>query len=195
MRFGCNRIKSQDKDGEYQHIRSTESHTLFEYPPDFCKYPFVKHPYMKLAEALMERAELRKRISTLSTRLEDNAQVYEGEEPHEDPKRMLEELDIIIPKYAELVARINIVNATTVASDGHSLAELIAARDALITKADVLNKLIESATESQYGYRNDMPKLVPSVDVRSLRRESDAVSKEAREKDMLIQATNWTTEI
>ena len=184
-----------DMNERHQHNDCTESCTSSESSGGPSKYDPVKHPGMKLAEALMERAELRKRISTLSTRLADNAQVYEGEEPHEDPKRMLEELDITIPKYAELVARINIVNASTVASDGHTLAELIATRDALIAKADVLNKLIESATESQYGYRNDMPKLVPSVDIRSLRRESDAVSKEAREKDVLIQATNWITEI
>ncbi len=151
---------------------------------------------MKLAEALMERAELRKRISTLSTRLKDNARVYEGEEPYEDPKRMLEELDTIIPKYGELVARINTVNATTVASDGHTLAELIASRDALIAKAETLNEFIESATEPQYRYRStEELKPVPTVDVRSIRRESDATSKKAREIDMLIQATNWITEV
>ncbi len=151
---------------------------------------------MKLAEALIERAELRNRITTLSSRLNANSKAFEGEEPAEDPKRMLEELDTIIPRYADLIARINTANANTVASDGHTLAELMASRDALIAKATVLNDLIDSATESSRAYRTaDMPKSVATVDVRSLRRESDAASKEAREKDALIQATNWTTEI
>ncbi len=160
------------------------------------KYDTVQHPGMKLAEALMERAELRNRISAISARLNANSKVYEGEEPAEDPKRMLEELDTVIPRYAELIARINTANANTVASDGHTLAELMASRDALIAKAKVLNDLIDSAMESTHSYRTpDMPKRVSTVDVRSLRRESDAASKEAREKDALIQATNWSTEI
>ncbi len=179
----------------HQHNGCTESCTSSEPSGEPSKYDPVKHPGMKLAEALMERAELRNRISAISSRLNANSKVYEGEEPAEDPKRMLEELDTVIPRYAELIARINTANANTVASDGHTLAELMASRDALIAKAKVLNGLIDAAMETNHYRTPDMPKRVSTVDVRSLRRESDAASKEAREKDALIQATNWITEI
>ena len=48
---------------------------------------------MKLAEALNLRADISKRISQLSERLNANSKVQEGEEPSEDPKELLEELD------------------------------------------------------------------------------------------------------
>lgn len=150
---------------------------------------------MKLAEALMERAQLREQMSRLSERLDRNSRVYEGEEPAEDPARMLTELNAIVPRYEELVSAINTANANTVASNGETLARLIARRDALIAKAGILNGLIDSATQNE-GYRaQNEPRRIPSVDVRSLRRESDGLSKEAREIDALIQATNWSTDI
>ena len=50
---------------------------------------------MKLAEALLERADLQKRIAQMDGRLENNAQVQEGEKPAEDPKALLKELEEI----------------------------------------------------------------------------------------------------
>lgn len=151
---------------------------------------------MKLAEALMERAELRNRISELSSRLAKNARVNEGEEPFEDPKRLLEDLNTAASRYEELIFLINTANATTVASNGETIARLIARRDALISKTNVINSLIDAATADDRMYRTpDTPKRVATVDVRSLRREADMYAKQAREADVLIQATNWETDI
>lgn len=48
---------------------------------------------MKIAEALIERADIQKRIEQLRDRLSNNALVQEGEEPAEDPTSLLSELD------------------------------------------------------------------------------------------------------
>ena len=48
---------------------------------------------MKIAEALIERADIQKRIEQLRDRLSSNALVQEGEEPAEDPTSLLTELD------------------------------------------------------------------------------------------------------
>ena len=48
---------------------------------------------MKLAEALILRADIQKRIEQLKSRLADNAKVQEGEKPSEEPKALLAELD------------------------------------------------------------------------------------------------------
>lgn len=155
-----------------------------------------KEAEMKLAEALMERAELRNRLSELSSRLAKNARVNEGEEPFEDPKRLLEDLNTAVSRYEELIFLINTANATTVASNGETIARLIARRDTLISKTNVINSLIDAATADDRMYRTpDSPKRVATVDVRSLRREADMYAKQAREADVLIQATNWTTEV
>ena len=82
---------------------------------------------MKLAEALSERSDIRTRISALQSRLAANARVQEGERPAEDPKALMAELDALIAREEELIARINLTNART-ASDGKTITELLAAR-------------------------------------------------------------------
>ena len=52
---------------------------------------------MKLATALSERADVQRRLSQLHTRLNNNAKVQEGDEPAEDPKALLKELDALLP--------------------------------------------------------------------------------------------------
>lgn len=150
---------------------------------------------MKLAEALNERSDVRDRISRLSNRLQNNSKVAQGTEPLEDPKRMLEDLNVLVSRYEELTVLINTANASTKASDGRTLVSLIAKRDSLLMKVETINDLIDSVTTKDHFISKDAPQMVPTVDVRSLRRESDMLSKEARETDALIQATNWTTEV
>ena len=44
---------------------------------------------MKIAEALILRADIQKRIAQLKVRLNNNAKVQENEEPTEDPEFLL----------------------------------------------------------------------------------------------------------
>ena len=151
---------------------------------------------MKLAEALAERAAIRKKIDALSSRLEKNSKVFEGEEPVEDPKRLLEELNILTSRHEELIFRINTANAVTVASNGETLARLLARRDTLADKVDVLNALLRSTEKERPIYRNkDSLKEIITVDVRSVREEADALAKSVREIDTMIQEVNWNTNI
>ena len=48
---------------------------------------------MKLAEALVLRADVQKRIAQMRVRLQQSALIQEGEQPPEDPKELLTELD------------------------------------------------------------------------------------------------------
>ena len=151
---------------------------------------------MKLAEALAERATIRKKIDALSSRLEKNSKVFEGEEPVEDPKRLLEELNILTSRHEELIFRINTANAVTVASNGETLARLLARRDTLADKVDVLNALLRSTEKERPIYRNkDSLKEIITVNVRSVREEADALAKSVREIDTMIQEANWNTNI
>jgi Mg2+ and Co2+ transporter CorA len=151
---------------------------------------------MKLAEALAERAAIRKKIDVLSSRLEKNSKVFEGEEPVEDPKRLLEELNILTSRHEELIFRNNTANAVTVASNGETLARLLARRDTLADKVDVLNALLRSTEKERPIYRNkDSLKEIITVDVRSVREEADALAKSVREIDTMIQEVNWNTNI
>ncbi|MBO4552092.1 MAG: DIP1984 family protein [Candidatus Methanomethylophilaceae archaeon] len=151
---------------------------------------------MKLAEALAERSAIRKKIDALSSRLEKNSKVFEGEEPVEDPKRLLEELNILTSRHEELIFRINTANAVTAASNGETLARLLARRDTLADKVGVLNALLRSTEKERPFYRNkDSLKEIVTVDVRSVREEADALAKSVREIDTMIQEANWSTNI
>jgi hypothetical protein len=101
----------------------------------------------------------------------------------------------MIARYEELVFMINTANATTVTSTGETLARLIARRDSLMEKEKIVKDLIDNATREDYDYSSDKPKRVPTVDVRSLRREADSLAKTIRETDAVIQSTNWNTEL
>lgn len=149
---------------------------------------------MKLAEALMQRADMQKRLAQLRSRLVQNAKVQEGEAPAEDPGALLKELDALSDQLEALVARINHTNAVTLAG-GASMTALLARRDCLRTKADILRDFLDEASSTvMRGTRSEI--LIKStVDVAKLQKQLDALSKELRELDVSIQALNWTTEL
>ena len=63
---------------------------------------------MKIAEALILRADIQKRIAQLKTRLNNNAKVQENEEPAENPEFLLTELDDLISKLNNLIIKIKL---------------------------------------------------------------------------------------
>lgn len=149
---------------------------------------------MKLAEALQERADLNRRIEQLKYRLLDNALVQEGEEPAEDPGELLEELNAAVDSLETLIAQINLKNAS-VKVEGKTLTELIAQRDMLNVRAEAYRQLISSASTPYERARNSEIRIISAVNVRELQKKADALSKELRQLDNLIQSTNWTTEM
>lgn len=149
---------------------------------------------MKLANALMERAELQTKIRQLRVRLMNNAQVQEGERPAEDPAFLLAELDAAYAALETLIARINRTNSETLAK-GETMTALLARRDCLAGKNDALREFAGTASALVSRRTVGEIKIKSTVDVQKLQKEIDALSKELRELDALIQETNWTTEL
>ena len=136
---------------------------------------------MKLATALAERSDIQNRINTISVRLDNNAKVQEGDVPAEDPKALMEELDRLIVRLEDLVARINLTNSGTV-YEGKTITELLAHRDCLKKKVRVRMTRTEI-------------KIVSTVPVTEIQKTVDGLSKELRNVDEKIQELNWTTEL
>ena len=65
---------------------------------------------MKLAEALIERADLQRRLAQLKQRLIQNAQYQEGESPAESPAQLLIEYHQTSLALADWVVKINVAN-------------------------------------------------------------------------------------
>ncbi len=149
---------------------------------------------MKLAEALSERADIKKRIEQLETRLILNAKVQDGEKPSEDPKELITELDYLIKRFEELVTKINLRNATVVDSS-ETLTNLLARKDALTLKINVMRDFLSEASSiTSRGTRSEI-KILPTIDVASYQKKIDKLSKELRELDVRIQTINWTIDL
>ena len=149
---------------------------------------------MKLATALAERSDIQNRINTISVRLDNNAKVQEGDVPAEDPKALMEELDRLIVRLEDLVARINLTNSGTV-YEGKTITELLAHRDCLKNKLRVLRDFLNTASDRVTRMTRTEIKIVSTVPVTEIQKTVDGLAKELRTVDEKIQELNWTTEL
>ena len=149
---------------------------------------------MKIAEALILRADIQKRIAQLKTRLNNNAKVQENEEPTENPELLLIELNSLISQLNDLIIKINRTN-TLSKIDGISLVELIAKKDTLSQKAGILREFIEIASQKINLYSTTEIKVFSTINVPAQQKQLDKLSKEIRETDTKLQQANWTIDL
>ena len=149
---------------------------------------------MKLAEALILRADLQKRIEQLRTRLNNNAKVQENDIPAENPENLLTELDDCVIQLTSLIKRINRTNCNSF-SGNISLSDMIAERDILTLKAGILRNFIEIAGRKVEIYSNKEIRILSTVDVPSLQKELEKKKKKIRETDTELQRSNWNTDL
>src|SRR2546429_5976017 len=100
---------------------------------------------MKLAEALVLRADVQKRLEQLRIRLTQSALVQEGEQPPENPQDLLAELDQLLTQFGQLISRINQANLQTRTAKGLTLTEALAQRDVLSQRYSIISDLAETA--------------------------------------------------
>lgn len=150
---------------------------------------------MKLAEALILRADHQKRLAQLKQRLLRNAKVQEGDDPGEDPKTLLSEFEAVAGELEDLIQRINRTNSQSRISSGATLTEALATRDVVRMKADVYRELAQAATITQDRYSRSEVKFISTVDVSAVQKEADRLSKQHRELDAEIQSANWQAEL
>ena len=150
---------------------------------------------MKLAEALIHRADSQKRIQKLKYRLLINAKVQEGEEPSENPQALIAELNETLNELSNLIKRINRTNSVTILQEQMSISDAIAERDTLLLKRSVYNDLIDAASQKESRYSRSEIKIFSTVNVPELQAQMDQMSRYCRELDTSIQQANWNTEL
>ncbi|MBQ8080356.1 MAG: DIP1984 family protein [Clostridia bacterium] len=149
---------------------------------------------MKLAEALINRADAQKRLAALETRLINNARVQEGEKPAEDPTELLKELSALTQQIEDLLIRINLTNSRTV-DQGDTLTALLSRRDAKGEELRILKNFLETASSLTHRSTRSEIRIVSTVNVAQLQKQADHLAAELRGLDVRIQALNWTTEL
>ena len=149
---------------------------------------------MKLAEALSLRKDLQARIEQLKVRLLNNIKVQEGEQPTEDPKELMAELNGCLDQLEKLIFRINATNMLTV-HEGKTITQLNAERDVLKMRVELLRNLSNSASQLNNRYSRTEIKTVATIEVKPLRKQIDKLAEALRQIDLKIQTLNFTTEL
>lgn len=150
---------------------------------------------MKLAEALILRADAQKRVNELKNRMARVARLPEGETPAEDPLALLAEADGAIASFTNLVQRINRTNATTLFDATRTLTDVLAERDGLALQRNVIAHLIAQTGEQPMRYGRMEIKYVATVDMAALQRRADSLAQQYRELDTAIQQMNWSIDL
>ena len=149
---------------------------------------------MKLAEALLERADLQKRLSQMNNRLRSNARVQEGEKPAENPKELLKELAAMTDRLEYLVAAVNLTNSAAKIG-GEPLTRLLARRDAWQQRMQIERDFLSQASALTERARMSEIKIISTVNVAEMQKDLDRQAKALRELDTKIQAANWTVDL
>lgn len=150
---------------------------------------------MKLAEALILRADTQKRIADLRQRANRNAKVQEGSQPSEDPTALVAQLRELYAQMTTLIQRINRTNMETAFDGERSLADALAQRDTLGAQQAMYRELAVAAVPTQDRYIRTELRYESVLDAAALQREADNLSRQRRELDTRIQELNWLTEL
>lgn len=150
---------------------------------------------MKLAEALLLRGDMQKKLASLRERIQRNALVQDGDKPHEDPNALLREAAGVIEELEKLVLRINMSNLKHSLPDRRTLTAAVAHRDSLVHRHSLLQAAIAATQQEPDRYSTREIKWVAVVEVAKLQRQSDDVAKTIRELNAAIQETNWRVEL
>ncbi|MEM8601282.1 MAG: DIP1984 family protein [Bacteroidota bacterium] len=150
---------------------------------------------MKLAEALILRADLQKRLAQLRQRILQNAKTQEGDAPAEDPAALIAEFEAAAADLQGFIARINRTNLAVATEAGQTMTDALAERDVLRLRAALYREAADAATQTRDRYTRSEVKYVRAIDVAATREQADALSKALRTLDAQIQAANWQHEL
>lgn len=150
---------------------------------------------MKLAQALIERKAIKTKMEEIKKRIYQNARIQEGDISIEEPLKLLDELDSEVQEYSAIICRINETNNATKIDKNLSMMEAIIQKDMLHLKYLVYQNLADKAVAKGDRYSRREIKYLPNIDIETIRKKINKVSKEYRELDMKIQECNWNTEL
>ncbi len=155
----------------------------------------TKEDMMKLAEALIERAELQRKNIQLFNRIKSNTMIQEGDTPAENPRDLIAEYEENMERLLFLIRKINATNNATPFDENGNVADAIARRDSLKAKIGIYRAIYESAMIRPERYSSTEIKFVRCIDAKELQNTIHQLSKQYRELDTKLQGINWTIDL
>jgi hypothetical protein len=155
---------------------------------------------MKLAEALLLRADRNRSLEQLKQRIQVSARYQEGENPPEEARDLVTAASAVLDELEVLIRNINRTNSATTMADGRTVTDALAERDVLRLRYSMLKVSADAASggPQQVGFiratRSEL-KYLRALDVKDLRLQGSDIARRVRELDARIQQVNWTTEL
>ena len=150
---------------------------------------------MKLAEALLLRADLQKKIASLRDRIVANGVVQEGDKPHEDPAELMKQAVGALGDLETLVTKINRANLKAKTARNKTLTEAIAHRDMLTAQHALYIAAIAGSKKEPDRYSAREIKWVATLPVAKLQKQADDLAKKLRDLNADIQKANWASDL
>jgi hypothetical protein len=147
----------------------------------------------KIAEALILRADLQKKLASLRERITQYVTVQQGEKPAESPTELIKQAMAVARELEDLVYRINRANLHAKLSDGRTLTEALAQRETLVHQHAILTAAVGATRRQPDRYGLKEIKWVVTIDVSKTQKQADDLAKKLRELNVLIQEANWKT--
>jgi hypothetical protein len=149
---------------------------------------------MKLAEALILRADCQKRLDQLKQRLIRSAKVQEGDSPPEEPSALLIEVERTAEELLGLVSRINRTNCAAPLDKG-VLSDALAERDILALRRSIYADAAQAAVIQQDRYSKSEVRFRSTMNVAEMQETADRLARRRRELDARIQQANWQVDL
>ena len=150
---------------------------------------------MKLAEALLIRSDMQKKLAQIKARIRSNVKVQEGDTPNEDPNALMIDASQIITELSSLIERIHRTNALAKIDKGQSMLTLLVERDTLEMRHKLLIEAIEATDTEADRYRHREIKWNLMISVVSLQKQADDIAMKLRKINIAIQSNNWQIDL
>lgn len=150
---------------------------------------------MKLAEALLIRSDMQKKLAQLKGRIKANVKVQEGDTPSEDPNELMIDASQLITELTVLIERIHRTNAIAQTDKGQSMLTLLVERDTLEMRHKLLIDSIEATQTEADRYSHREIKWNIIVSVASLQIQADDIAMKLRNLNIVIQSNNWQIDL
>ncbi len=150
---------------------------------------------MKLAEALLIRSDMQKKLAQLKNRIRSNVKVQDGDTPSEDPNALMIDASQIISELSNLIERIHRTNAIAKTDKGQSILTLLVERDTLEMRHKLLIEAIEATDTEVDRYSHREIKWNIIVSVAGLQKQADDIAMKLRKINIVIQSNNWQIDL